>query len=93
MPADKALRPQQHFLSEHAGEELFFLKYSNTQLYNVRYCKVIFLKQRKQLTASNYMFLQKALVKKLIESGAIRDCALVDAKVEEFIMKYDEGVE
>lgn len=74
------------------GEELFFLKYTNSQITGTRYCKVLFIKQRAQLTASNYMFTQKDLVKKLIKEGVIKDGALVDDKVELFIAKWDERV-
>lgn len=89
----KASDPNNISFLNRQGEELFFLKYATTRRGNLRYCKVIFLKERKSLTAANYMFLQKSLVKKLVESGTLKDCALVPEKVDEFILKYDEGVE
>ncbi len=76
-----------------AGNELFFLKFVHNSRYGLLYTKITFLSQKLTFTCMSYGFTKKLLVKKLLADGTLRDCALVPAKVESFVLKYDENIE
>ena len=57
------------------------------------YTKVIFFGFKKELTSQNYIYTKKALVERLLKSNTLKDCALVEDKIDTFILKYDEKVE
>jgi len=76
------------------GDDIMILKFmrpdgSQASLYT----KVIFIESRQEFTSQNYIFTKKNLVEKLIKSKAITDCVLIEDKVANFILKYDEKVE
>ncbi|GAA4357981.1 hypothetical protein GCM10023185_23110 [Hymenobacter saemangeumensis] len=75
------------------GNEIFFLKFIRNSKYAPLYTKVTFLNQKLTMTSKSYIFTKKLLVKKLITDGTLTNCALVPAKVENFVLKYDENVE
>lgn len=73
-------------------EDIVILKYlkdNNQELY----CKVIFVDTKKELTRSSYIFTRKDLVSKLLKSGVIKECNLVENTIENFILKFDEKIE
>lgn len=76
-----------------AGNELFFLKFIHNSKYGPLYTKTTFLAQRLTMTSISYGFTKKLLLKKLLADGTLTDCTLVPAKVESFVLKYDEQVE
>lgn len=75
------------------GNEIFFLKFIHGSRFAPLYTKVTFLNQKLTFTSSSYGFTKKILVKKLLMDGTLVNCALVPAKVENFVLKYDENVE
>jgi len=75
------------------GTELFFLKFIHNSQYGSLYTKITFLNQKLTMTATSYGFTKKILVKKLVADGTLANCALIPAKVESFVLKYDENVE
>jgi len=79
--------------SDLEGNELFFLKFIRNSQYGPLYTRVTFLSQKLSMTSKSYVFTKKLLVKKLLADGTLMNCALVPAKVESFVLKYDENVE
>lgn len=75
------------------GEEIFFLKFIRDSRYASLYTKVTFLNQKSSFTSKSYIFTKKILIKKLIQSKVLVDCHLIDEKVENFVLKFDENVE
>lgn len=75
------------------GNEIFFLKFIHNSRYAPVYTKITFLDQKLTLTSRSYIFTKKILIKKLLTDGTLVNCALVPAKVENFVLKYDEKVE
>jgi len=76
-----------------SGNELFFLKFIHNSKYGNLYTKTTFLNQKLTMTSMSYGFTKKLLVKKLLADGTLLNCALVSAKVENFVLKYNENVE
>lgn len=72
------------------GDDIIIFKYirSNGPLY----VKVIFLESNQELTTS-YIFTKKDLIGKLVKCNAIKECALDEEKVRNFVLKFDEGIE
>ncbi|MBF9220674.1 hypothetical protein [Hymenobacter ruricola] len=75
------------------GNEIFFLKFIHNSKYGPLYTKTTFLNQKLTMTAMSYGFTKKLLLKKLLMDGTLTNCALVPARVENFVLKYDEKVE
>src|SRR5690242_10627958 len=75
------------------GNELFFLKFIHNSIYGSLYTKITFLDQKLSFTSKSYIFTKKLLLKKLLGDNVITDCKLDPAKVERFVLKYDENVE
>ncbi|MCW3161847.1 hypothetical protein [Chryseobacterium oryctis] len=73
------------------GEDLIILRYIKAN--GVDYNKVIFVNAKKELSASNFIFTKKLLFDRLMRAGVIKDCALHEDKIDNFILKYDEKVE
>lgn len=76
-----------------AGNEIFFLKFIHNSRYAPMYTKIVFLDPKLTLTSRSFVFTKKILIKKLLTDGTLVNCALVPAKVENFVLKYDEKVE
>jgi len=57
------------------------------------YTKVTFVEQNKSLTSQSYIFTKKLLVKKLIKNGVLKNGEFNPAKIDKFIMRYDEKVD
>lgn len=76
-----------------AGNEIFFLRFIHNSKYGALYTKTTFLNQKLTMTVMSYGFTKKLLVKKLLADGTLVNCSLVPAKVENFVLKYDENVE
>lgn len=76
-----------------AGNEIFFLKFIHNSKYGTLYTKTVFLNQKLTMTVMSYGFTKKLLVKKLLADGTLANCSLVPAKVETFVLKYDENIE
>ncbi len=74
-------------------DELFVLKYIDDEKNGSYYCKVTFLDQKVSFTSKTYIFTKKDLVKKLLQSKVLVDCNLIEDKIENFILKYDENIE
>lgn len=74
-------------------EELFILKYIDDEKNGSYYCKVTFLEQKISFTSKTYIFTKKDLIKKLIQSKVLVDCNLIEDKIENFVLKYDENIE
>jgi hypothetical protein len=75
------------------GNEIFFLKFIHNSKYGSLYTRVTFLNQKLTMTSMSYGFTKKILVKKLLLDGTLANCTLVPAKVENFVLKYDEKIE
>ena len=75
------------------GNEIVFLRFIHNSRYGALYNKITFVNQKVTMTSQSYIFTKKLLIKKLIADKTLVDCKLDDAKVEKFIMKYDENVE
>ena len=77
------------------GEQTVFLKFIRTGVgqNGGLYSKIIFVEEKKSMTSRSYIFTKKLLVKKLLSAGVLVDCALDEAKIDKFILKYDEGIE
>lgn len=75
------------------GNEIFFLRFIHNSKYGPLYTKTTFLNQKLTMTVMSYGFTKKILVKKLLADGTLTNCALVPAKVESFVLKYDENIE
>tara|TARA_R110002012_G_scaffold321969_1_gene552943 strand:- start:75251 stop:75454 length:204 start_codon:yes stop_codon:yes gene_type:complete len=54
---------------------------------------VTFLEQKISFTSKTYIFTKKDLIKKLIQSKVLVDCNLIEDKIENFVLKYDENIE
>ncbi len=52
-----------------------------------------FLEQKISFTSKTYIFTKKDLIKKLIQSKVLVDCNLIEDKIENFVLKYDENIE
>ena len=76
-----------------AGNEIFFLRFIHNSKYGNLYTKTVFVNQKLTMTMMSYGLTKKLLVKKLLADGTLTNCALVPAKVENFVLKYDENVE
>lgn len=74
------------------GEEIIYVKYFHSNNHTSTYNTVRFLEQEQELSSATISFTKKYLVKKLIETGALKDCSLNDERVEKFILRYDEGI-
>jgi hypothetical protein len=75
------------------GEEIFILKYIDDNKNGSYYCKVTFLNQKLSFTSKTYIFTKKDLIKKLLQSKVLVNCNLMEDKVENFVLKYDENIE
>ena len=75
------------------GKEIIFLKYIHNSKYGMLYNKITFLNQKISFTSKSYIFTKKLLIKKLIAENLLISCKLDEAKVEKFVLKYDENVE
>ena len=75
------------------GNEIIFLKFIHNSKYGSVYNKVTFINQKKSFTSQSYVFTKSLLIKKLLSDKTLINCVLDDAKVENFVMKYDENIE
>jgi|SRR5690606_19923469 len=77
------------------GSQTIFLKFIRTGIgqNGGLYTKVIFVEQNKSLTSRSFIFTKKLLVNKLIDGEVLVDCNINEAKIDKFIMKYDEKIE
>lgn len=85
--------PNHITISDLDGNELVFLKFIHNSKYGDVYNKVTFIGQKVSFTSQSYIFSKKLLVKKLLADKTLTDCKLDPAKVETFVLKYDENIE
>ncbi len=86
--------PTSFALNTTDGQEVCHVNHIHQSPYvSSMYQKITFPSTDKTLTTDSYIFTNKALVKKLIQSGVLDDCAVVEDKIEGFIKRYDENIE
>lgn len=75
------------------GNELFFLKFLHNTRYGSLYNKITFINQKISFTSKTYIYTKKLLINRLLDNFILKDCALQEDKVANFVMKFDEDVE
>lgn len=78
-------------ISDLDGNDLIYLKYADDK-YGARYNNIVFVNTKSSFTSKQYIYTVKLLVKRLLDNHVLENCKLNDAKVENFIAKYNEPV-
>jgi len=72
------------------GKELFFLSHHTETQTLPAYTKLIFLTQSKMVTNTQVVFTRKILIKTLLDEGILVNGNVVEEKIDNFILKYNE---
>ncbi len=80
-------------ISDLTGNDLVYLKYADDR-FGRRYNTIIFVAANKSLYTQQFIYVNaKMLIKRLMDNHVLENCIINDAKVDNFITKYNENVQ
>ena len=84
--------PNNISIADLQGNDLVYLKYADDK-FGARYNTIIFVNTHSQFTSKQYIYTTKLLLKRLLENHVLENCKINDAKLENFIARFNENVQ